>query len=39
LPHHVYIVVLLRQPFNSLFSTRKAKPFWILMKQEMMRWQ
>jgi len=36
-----------RHPFNELFSrttwvivgTTKVKPFWILMKQEMMEWQ
>ena len=31
----------LLHPFNGLFSSRhqKGKPFWILMKQEMMEWQ
>jgi len=42
-PVHVKTAVTDRHPFNGLFSTtisvastRKVKPFWILMKQEMM---
>jgi len=38
--------MLLQHPFNGLFSRtswvsgqQKGKPFWILMKQEMMGWQ
>ena len=41
-----YLQQLLLHPFNSLFSKKiwvsrhqKGKPFWILRKQEMMRWQ
>ena len=39
-------LIIDRHPFNGLFSTttwvsrhQKGKPFWILMKQEMMGWQ
>jgi len=42
----VVVVVLLLHLFNGLFSWttwmsqhQKGKPFWILMKQEMMVWQ
>jgi len=42
----VVVVVVVLQPFNGLFSRttwvswhQKGKPFWILMKQEMMGWQ
>jgi len=28
-------ILLLLHPFNSLFSQQKGKPFWILLKQEM----
>jgi len=32
-------VLLLLHPFNGLFSRQqKGKPFWILLKQEMMGW-
>jgi len=38
--------ILLLYPFNSIFSRttwesryQKGKPFWILLKQEMMGWQ
>ena len=37
----LYCTTTGQTPFNGLFSrtTRKVKPVWILMKQEMMEWQ
>jgi len=28
-----------KHPLNGLFSTRKVKPIWVLMKQKTMGWQ
>jgi len=45
-PHCTIIMTTLLHPFNGLFSRttwvsrhQKAKPFWILLEQEMMGWQ
>ena len=43
--HTLLLLLLLLHPFNGLFRTtwvsrhQKGKPFWILLEQEMMRWQ